>query len=311
MRIEIEIDVTRGFAVGDVVWWYGTVTSAPDQTYANQMFQRQIMDVDTSGSVTVLGVSNLNSGAVMLEEKVGEGRIVAMDLVSPVRPWYNSWGSTNKYLFLGNIVGNAVRYGKHYPERLSYDGFVDLMFDTAERYPDLHIEDEGRSSDGRPIYSLNIGDEANPTMCFGAAIHGWEWENAYGLLRLAEVLCRNPDVEGNEHPEPSFQDAAGAEPGGIRPVHPPELQGRRPEPKLRLQLGELPIHAGRADALGLQLHGRETRVRTGDPGHPAHHRRTQAALRDRLPYGRLYHDAALTRETANCSLRITRIYGIA
>ena len=134
MRIEIENDVTRGFAVGDVVWWYGTVTSAPDQTYANQMFQRQIMGVETSKNVAVLGISNLNSGAVMLEEKAGDGRIVAMDLVSPVRPWYNSWGSTNKYLFLGNIVNNAVRYGKHYPERLSYEGFVDLMFDTAEQY---------------------------------------------------------------------------------------------------------------------------------------------------------------------------------
>lgn len=196
MRIEVENDVTRGFAVGETLWWYGTVTSAPDQSYANQMFQRQVLGLEYFENVAALGISNLNSGAVMLEEGVGDGRIVAMDLASPVRPWYNSWGSTNKYLFLGNIVNNAVRYGRHYPERLSYDGFVDLMFDAVERYPDLILEDEGRSSDGRPMYSLNVGDESRPTMYFGAAIHGWEWENAYGLLRLVEVLCENPNVEG-------------------------------------------------------------------------------------------------------------------
>ena len=215
MRIEVESDATRGYSVGDTVWWYGTVTSAPDQSYANQMFQRQILGMETSPDVAVLGISNLNSGAVLLEESVGDGRIVAMDLASPVRPWYNSWGSTNKYLFLGNVVNNAVRYGRHYPERHSYDGFVDLMFDTVERYPDLRLEDEGRSSDGRPIYSLNVGDESNPTMYFGAAIHGWEWENSYGLLRLAEVLCENPNVEGLNTSELHFKMLPVQNPGGF------------------------------------------------------------------------------------------------
>ncbi len=179
------------------------------------MFQRQILDLETSDDVAVLGISNLNSGAVLLEESVGDGRIVAMDLVSPVRPWYNSWGSTNKYLFLGNVVNNAVRYGKHYPERLSYDGFVDLMFDTVEGYPELHLEDEGRSSDGRPVYSLNVGEESNPTMYFGAAIHGWEWENAYGLLRLAEILCQSPNVEGLETRKLHFKMLPVQNPGGF------------------------------------------------------------------------------------------------
>lgn len=215
MRIEIENDVTRGYSAGDTLWWYGTVTSAPDQGYANQMFQRQVLGLETSANVAALGISNLNAGAVMLEERIGDGRIVAMDLASPVRPWHNSWGSTNKYLFLGNVVNNAVRYGKHYPERLSYDGFVDLMFDTADRYPDLYVEDEGRSSDGRPIFSLNVGDESRPTMYFGAAIHGWEWENSYGLLRLAEVLCENPNVEGLNTRDLHFKILPVQNPGGF------------------------------------------------------------------------------------------------
>jgi len=195
IRIEAESDVTTGFAIGDTIKWYGTVTSAPDSLYYNQMFQRQLMGVQTSENVTVLASSNLNHGAVMVEEKVGEGRIVAMDLASPVRPWYNSWGSTNKYLFLGNVINGAVRYGRHYPDRLKYDEFVELMFDTAAIYPEIRVEDEGPCTDGRPIYSLNIGDDTRPTIFLGAAIHGWEWENSYGLLRLAEVLCESPMVE--------------------------------------------------------------------------------------------------------------------
>jgi hypothetical protein len=46
------------------------------------------------------------------------------------------------------------------------------------------------------MWTLNMGDESNPMVYMGAALHGWEWENAYGLLRLMEVLCENPRVEG-------------------------------------------------------------------------------------------------------------------
>ena len=195
MRIDRECDVTRGYSFGDELWWYGTVSSAPEEIYANQMYQRQVTGVSTSPEVSVLATSTVNSGAVMVEEKVGHGRIVAMDLLSPERPWYNSWGSTNKYLFLGNTISGAVRYGRHYPERLSYDAFVQAMHDLAGRYEELSIQSEGPCSDGRDMWSLNLGDPANPTVFVGAAIHGWEWENAFGLLRLAEVLCQDPRVE--------------------------------------------------------------------------------------------------------------------
>ena len=195
MRIEVKNDVTRGYSIGDTLWWYGTVANAADQMYANQMLQRQVTGVKESGGISVLATSTVNGGAVMVEEKVGKGRIVALDLLSPIRPFYNSWGSTNKYLFIGNVINRAVRYGRHYPERLSYDAFVDAMWDRAGQYADLSLQAEGPCSDGRQMWSLNIGDEANPTMYFGAAIHGWEWENAFGLLRLAEVLCEDPRVE--------------------------------------------------------------------------------------------------------------------
>ena len=196
MRIEVENDVTAGFACGDTVWWYGTVSSAPDMSYANQMVQRQIFGVRESADVSVLATSTINGGAAMVDHRVGQGRIVALDLMSPNRPFYNSHGSTNKYLFLGNLLHGSVRYGRQYPERLCYDAFVELMHQTASRYERLRVQREGVGSDGRAMWSLHLGDERSPTVYFAAAIHGWEWENAFGLLRLAEILAEQPDVEG-------------------------------------------------------------------------------------------------------------------
>jgi hypothetical protein len=196
LRIEVENDITRGYAKGDDVWWFGTVSSAPDLLYCNQMLQRQILDVTESADVRILATSNVNGGAVMIEETMGDGRILALDLLSPQRPFYNSHGSTNKYLFLGNLIGQSVRHGRHYPVRWCYDEFVEAMHDLAERFPQLRLEPEGACSDGRQLWSFGIGNEANPTVYFGAAIHGWEWENAFGLLRLAELLCEDPVVDG-------------------------------------------------------------------------------------------------------------------
>lgn len=196
MRIEAECDITRGFAAGDEVWWFGTVSSAPDPLYSNQMLQRQLFGLRETSDVTILGTSTVNGGAVMVHERVGEGSILALDLLSPNRPYYNSWGSTNKYLFVGNFVGGSVRYGKHYPRRLSYDGFIGAMHQLAARYPQLRLQPVGPCSDGRQMWTAALGEEGSPTVYLGAAIHGWEWENAFGLLRLAEVLCDNPRAGG-------------------------------------------------------------------------------------------------------------------
>lgn len=196
MRIEVECDITRGYAVGDVLWWFGTVSGAAEEVYDNQALQRQVMGVREGDGVTILGTSTVNGGAVMVEERVGRGRVLALDLLSLGRPYFNSKGATNKYLFLGNLMGSGVRYGRHYPRRLDYDGFVDLMRATADRYPELTMQAEGPCSDGRQMWSLNLGDPGKPTIYLGAAIHGWEWENAFGLLRFAEVICEDRSVEG-------------------------------------------------------------------------------------------------------------------
>lgn len=196
LRIEVACDITRGYAPGDVVPWFGCVSSAPENLYANQMVQRQVMGVTESDNVRVLATSTLNGGAVMVEEQIGAGRLLALDLLSPGRPFYNSWGATNKYVFPGNFINGAVRYGQHYPKRLPYAEFVAAMWELTARYPELVMEDVGVCSDGRPLWTLSLGDPNRPTVYFGAAVHGWEWENAYGLLRLMELLAENPQLEG-------------------------------------------------------------------------------------------------------------------
>ncbi len=194
MRIEAECDITRGFALGDTLWWYGTVSSAPDPLYGNQLVQRQILDPIEDESTRVLGRSNVNSGAVMIEERVGEGRILALDLLSPGRPWYGSHGSENKWLFPGNFIGESVRFGKYYPRKLSYPEFVETMRELAASLDGLTAVAEGPCSDGRDMWTLRYGDPTRPTIYLGAAIHGWEWENCYGLLRLAELLGSGADL---------------------------------------------------------------------------------------------------------------------
>jgi hypothetical protein len=197
IRIRRESDITFGFAVGDVTPWFGKVSGATTNcNNTNQYFQRQIMGLVETGGISILGVSTLNAGAVLIEERVGSGRIMALDLLSLKEPFFDSWGSTNKYLFLGNLIGSTVHYGKHYARKLPYDELRLHMQQIAQANPRVTYHEEGPCSDGRPLASLSLGNPDRPGFLFTNGIHGWEWEAGYGLLHLVESLTADNPPEG-------------------------------------------------------------------------------------------------------------------
>lgn len=193
IRICRHSDITAGFAVGDVTPWFGKVSGATGNSMnENQYYQRQVMGLESNESVAILGVSTLNGGAVLIEERVGSGRIMALDMLSLKEPFFDSYGSTYKYLFLGNLIGSSVHYGKHYPCKLAYDELLVHMQSLAATHPALTYHEEGPCSDGRPLASLAAGDRRKPAFLVFNGIHGWEWEAGYGLLHLMELLADDP-----------------------------------------------------------------------------------------------------------------------
>jgi predicted deacylase len=44
------------------------------------------------------------------------------------------------------------------------------------------------------MYTLRWGEPDRPTLYLGGAVHGWEWENCYGLVRLAELLGEGAEM---------------------------------------------------------------------------------------------------------------------
>lgn len=198
IRIRVANDITRGFAVGDVTPWFGKVSHAPQNgNNPNQYYQRQILGLNEGRGVSILGLSTLNAGAVLIEERLGQGRLMALDFRSLIfEPYFDSYGCTNKYLFLGNLINGSVRYGKHYARKLPYDDLRREMQELAARFPRLTYAEEGSCSDGRPLASLSLGTPGRPAFLFTNGIHGWEWEAGYGLLHLAELLAGDAPPEG-------------------------------------------------------------------------------------------------------------------
>ncbi|NOZ23774.1 MAG: hypothetical protein GXP25_22075 [Planctomycetes bacterium] len=182
LRIETENDVTRGFHAGDRVPWFG---GEFDQGLSPKVMK----------GVRVLAKSE-SGGAKLIEENMGKGRIIAMDLLGVDEPALGRPGAYNKYVFLSNVVGRGVRWGEFVPKKLSYAGFVGKMKTLAETYQGITLKEEGPASGGFRIYSLNIGDTSRPTFFIYAVTHGAEWEPGYGLLSLAKRIAASPSACG-------------------------------------------------------------------------------------------------------------------
>ena len=181
LRIAAEHPVTRGFEVGDTIPWYAGERDAP---------VRRSLTGETPGSVLAEAP---DGSALVVYEELGEGALLATDLTGLLEPAYNVPGAFNKYLFAGNLIGETVRYGRHFDRRFTYAEFVDEMRALADAHDAVRLRDEGPGPEDRRMWSLTIGDEAKPAMFVYAAAHGSEWESAYGLLALARRLAERPD----------------------------------------------------------------------------------------------------------------------
>ncbi len=181
LNIVRDHQAATGFRPGDSIPWYGAVQK--------QKKQRVLDGVDAARTI---GESS-RGGVLLAAEQVGGGTVLATDLLALAEPAWNLPGSLNKYLFLGNVLGRTVRYGRHFPHRLKYDEFVKAMQAQAAAQPALRFEDEGPAHGAYRIYSLSLGYPGKPAFFLYAAAHGSEWEPAYGLLALAERLASRPE----------------------------------------------------------------------------------------------------------------------
>jgi hypothetical protein len=183
LRIVEEDPITRGFRAGDTIPWYGGAKGAYTQRA-----------LATPGRARVLAESS-RGGALLVVEKVGQGSVLATDLVTLPEPVWSRPGSFNKHLFLGNLLGKSTRYGRYFRERLTYEGFVAAMRALANEQPALRFMEEGPAHGDYRLCSLNLGEPGRPAFLVYGVAHGSEWEPAYGLLELARLLA-SPEGKG-------------------------------------------------------------------------------------------------------------------
>lgn len=193
-----ECDVTRGFSRGDRLYWYRNANDVDDPSVGDYSYR----EIEVEGTIgrRILARSCMTGGAVMIEERVNRGRLVAMDLYSPMDlsisdgdPHWNHPGAFNKYVFLGNLLGRTVRYGSYVSEKLPYGSFVERLRSMCGPRDEFRIE--GIASDGSNIYSMTVGNTKGKMFYFQGVKHGVEWENAYGLLCLLESLKKDPPLD--------------------------------------------------------------------------------------------------------------------
>jgi len=202
LRLVAESDpVTRGFAVGDEVYWYRNDTDIDEPPVGHYAYREVLCDDAPEAGRKVLARSTVTGGAMWIEERFPTGGLLlAYDLFSPLSlvltqgdPWILDRGTFAKYLPLGNLFGRTVRYGRYQTRKLSPEEFltrVRALADLPGRRAKVEIRDEGPASDGTPLLSVRFGNEQGPRFQMISVKHGMEWENGYGMLVTLEHLLR-------------------------------------------------------------------------------------------------------------------------
>lgn len=92
---------------------------------------------------------------------------------------------------VGSISAPSTQLNIKTDTQYSMDSlYADIKRLTAA-YPELRVEQLGKSYFGDPIYALVMG-QGSKTLLVTAGIHGWEWVGSYlGMRGVAELLYNN------------------------------------------------------------------------------------------------------------------------
>lgn len=192
LRIVAEDKATQGFPVGTLVPWCGS---------AQGLWRHRYVPKQTlPAGVTVLAETEAGDGALVVRETVDQGAIYAADLASLDEPHWN-WAtraSTYKYVLLGNLVNDSIRFGRHWTSRPTYEQFVQEMQRLGEKYPRLGFRLVGYEKTGPDrcyrIYGFAFGNLAKPAYVYTAALHAEdEWKTSLAAWSLAEWFGKNFD----------------------------------------------------------------------------------------------------------------------
>jgi len=207
LRVVAESDpITRGFAVGDEVYWYRNSSDIDEPGIGHYAYREVLCDDDPAAGRTILARSTVTGGAMWIEERFESGGVtLAYDLFSPLDlcltegdPWILHRGTFSKYLPAGNLFGGTVRYGRYENRKLSPEELLDrvrALADLPGRAADVEVRDEGRSSEDTPILSVRFGNDQGPRFQVISVKHGMEWENAYGTLVTLERLLAGDIID--------------------------------------------------------------------------------------------------------------------
>ena len=189
VKIVNECPLTTGFAVGDSLPWCGQQDG--------QYVQRQIRSIptDRNGQIQVVAVSSFDHRPVFMCQPVGKGAIYAMDFLSLDEPQvtWETRGSFNKYVFLGNLIGHSLRLGHYWNRKPLAEQWGPILHKIAADHPPLRVEVDGHFN-GYNVYSLNLGDPSKPVWYALGMYHAEdEWRSALGLVDFMRHLADRRD----------------------------------------------------------------------------------------------------------------------
>jgi hypothetical protein len=179
--VKEESEITSGYKKGEPV------------VYNNQGSLHGLESVPKMEGITTLGESD-KGDAVLVVQRSGKGKIVAIDLLSLKEPKVYA-GTENKYLFMVNAIGNRVKFGRYFPQKLKYPEFVGMLKEFVKKHPSVKLTEEGDATGDYKIYSLSMGNPSNPGIFIYSNTHGNEWENSYGTFSFVQYLAEHPNQQ--------------------------------------------------------------------------------------------------------------------